>query len=169
MKKQVKRMGISMLVFMLFLVGCTKGNDLSQKTYTYFPKKQAIEQFLKQEEGLAPTGIVRLELTNGESLMLFRYNKHIYSGGQLHEHQGSYAIERTTALLDVSETMSKAWSRPISHINDKENYTISVLPASKPEDHVVIDEFGLAVNILQENDENEVTSVLHAYEVWYQK
>ena len=81
-------MGISMLICMLFLVGCTKSNDLPQKAYTYLPKKQAIEQFLKQEEGLAITGIVRLELTNGENLMLFRYSKHIYSGGQLHEHVG---------------------------------------------------------------------------------
>jgi hypothetical protein len=169
MKKQVRRMGISMLICMLFLVGCTKSNDIPQKSYTYLPKKQAIEQFVKQEEGLAMTGIVRLELTNGESLMLFRYNKHIYSGGQLHEHQGNYTIERTTALLDLSEAMSKTWSRPIIHINNKENYTMSVLPASKPEDHVVIDEFGLAVNILQENDKNEVKSMLHAYEVWYQK
>ena len=162
-------MGISMLICMLFLVGCTKSNDLPQKAYTYLPKKQAIEQFLKQEEGLAITGIVRLELTNGENLMLFRYSKHIYSGGQLHEHEGNYAFERTTPLLDVSETMTKTWSRPINDINKKENYIMSSRPASKPEDHVVIDEFGLALNILQENDKNEVKSMLQACEVWYQK
>ncbi|MBP1904307.1 hypothetical protein J2Z32_000924 [Paenibacillus turicensis] len=164
MKKRY--VSLIILFFVLTLVGCSESEDISKESFTYLPKKQAIEQFVKHE-GLNITDLLKLELRDGINLILIRAaNKQIYFVGQLHESQGNYAINRITPGWDVSE-LSGNWSIPI-HIKEKD-YTLSVHPANKAEDHFVIDDYGIAVDVLQENDNKEDESLLQAYEVWYQK
>lgn len=159
----VKKGFLIFLIFPLPLIGCSESEDISQKSYTYLPKKQAIEQFVKHE-GFNITDLLKLELTDGINLILIRANKQIYFVGQLYENQGNYAIQRITQGWDVSE-VSGNWSIPI-HIKEKD-YTLSVHPANKAEDHIVIDDYGIAVDVLQEDKNKNVQSLLQAYEVWY--
>lgn len=163
----VKKRNISLIIlfFILILVGCSESEDISKESYTYLPKKQAIEQFVKQE-GFNITDLLKLELTDGINLILIRAaNKQIYFVGQLHENQGNYVIERITPGWDVIE-VSGNWSMPI-HIKDKD-YTLSVHPTNKAEDHFVINDYGIAVDVLQEDNNKNVQSLLQAYEIWYQ-
>lgn len=150
-----------LIVFMYILVGCSESNNLSQTSYTYLPKEQAIAHYVKQE-GLEITGIVKLDLTNGRNLVLIEASNQIYFVGQLHESHGNYVIERITSGVDASEMKEAQWSMPILN----QEYTISVKPAHEVGDHVFIEEYGLAVAILQEDETQHVQSLIEDVEVW---
>lgn len=162
MKQWIRYIGI--LVVVVFSIGgCNAQNN--EDLQLYETKDEAIEGF-KNEQSTAYGPVLKLEMNDNETVLLFRDKKDVYFLGELAPYQDKYTATKITSSVDIGNTTGAMWGFRTYKDNE---YTIKISRDKEDNESTYISEFNLYISIVngqRRYEDKGIINVIKSTEIY---